>query len=778
VLNLFLQIPPVKCSQYLYEYPQVTADLATLSRKIAAWELYRQFTTVVYLTEVYRQTDPIFRNLLGRMRDNTFVKEHIDIINTRVVNATTNPASTDVEGLVAVLTNAARIKVTQIRQRAWFKYRAAFDTTGKEFLPIGLCGAYRRNGESIKDSAMLRKLKRSAIGTFRGRPGDFLVAIGMPVIFGDSVKYTNEEGEQQVAAANGSTGRIFGLQFPDGTTFSEQTQTDGQRYLLPSKQVRYVLVQVDNAKFPKFKDLPEGVLPVKPTSQAGDKNLSVISLKQVPLCPNFASTIHKLQSQTLHVLTLAEFTTLEPNLLKLLHGSHLYVLLSRVRTLAGLFMLSPIEQKDIDFFTALLDRYTPELNRLKVLAQLSRDSFPHPCTAPVDFTIPTQDNRKSSPSVPEAPTVAPGYSADNSTVQGDMGKEATRILDKVARSEAARGSKPRTATAKKHSADSTVHDSLLCTPTNHTQFAQRYQYSMDTAPPTGAGVYAGPVDSPAIQATTFSWLYMPLLLNALLSSTSSATGYFNTFMAAMPYQYRLLTCYYRRYFQERNILNDSHLYITPDGPLHFSEVHQEMLMGLPPIPAGGLVKSDFYCEFLGSILMQASHMVSVNGDKETVCCSVEAQLQQFFAQSPHGFPFPLCSLRTCVLCNASSNGVPTASLSSLTDIISCSTSLQVIAMPIQSEPQRRIHAWESNSCYVDVALQTWYHMLHVAGLHYNCVATFWNVDSIPEKIQLAFFPKDLKVCLNNWLQCKLILLNAVTSKEVTKVPSLSSPYIL
>jgi PIF1-like helicase len=791
----FLQIPPVKYNIYLYEYPRPSKEPTLFSRQIMAWELYRQFTTVVCLTQVHRQTDAILRGILARLREGTVTQEDLETLNARVVGATL-PPPVNLEGVVGVIGNDTRHLVSELQQATWLRHCSPRTATDEAELPIKLVGCFSRAGAGpLQDPRLIAKLTRGSTAPFRGRPGELLVTVGMPVIFGDNLRYTDHAGVQRLAVANGTTGRIYGLQFPVGTTFSIHGPVDGQRYLLPSAEVLYVLVQVDNPRFPSYTDLPAGVFPIRPSAQTGDQHLRNISLRQVPIAPNFASTIHKLQSQTLDQLTIAELTTKDMFLKRVTHASFLYVLLSRVRTLAGLFLLQPITWDDIANFSSLLPSFRVELSRLEQLAHESRETFPYPSTAVPDLTPspdpanPTPATRATPKSTPTAPSTPFGnagslvrrltamHAARPDTVGtpcrpvppprspisarspfGPVGlvHQLASLQGRMQRPDATAAAPSRLRAAQP---PSPVSQLLQCIVANHTNFGMRYGYGMHTAPPTG--IPTVPIDEPNSSAT-FTWLYMPVLLNAL--ATSSQTMYFPEFLAVMPRQYRMLVCVYRRFFQRQNV-TFSHAAATADGPLHFSQANQELLMSMPPL--FDELSPRTFCETLAGLVL-------VHGS------AGEKEITAFFSTTTctNGFPFPPCSVQGCLYCPFAFVAQP----------LSVSSPLSPLArhMPVANPPhgqcftgsgpgvqdpvpQRRISTWQNNSCYVDAALQAWYHVLQVAAIHCHyefTAASFAVWDNIPHLLQRGLFPINLRPCLCDWLECKLMLEAASTAREV------------
>ena len=79
-------------------------------------------------------------------------------------------------------------------------------------------------------------------------------------------------------------------------------------------------------------------------------------LEQFPIVINFATTGHKLQGKSMRALVIAQWSKTK---------NWAYVVLSRVRTLAGLFFMKPIPD-DVDF--------APETDNLEMMSNL-RDTI-------------------------------------------------------------------------------------------------------------------------------------------------------------------------------------------------------------------------------------------------------------------------------------------------------------------------------------------------------------------------------------------------------------------
>jgi hypothetical protein len=116
-------------------------------------------------------------------------------------------------------------------------------------------------------------------------------------------------------------------------------------------------------------NLPPNVFPVLPIRKtfttklnSGSKSLTV-KLTQFPLVPTSAITVHKVQGQSLDRVIVTKWR--DPKMVSQ-YPMTAYVTLSRVRTLAGLYITQPLTKADCAFFVpplAVID----ELERLDKL---------------------------------------------------------------------------------------------------------------------------------------------------------------------------------------------------------------------------------------------------------------------------------------------------------------------------------------------------------------------------------------------------------------------------
>jgi hypothetical protein len=139
-------------------------------------------------------------------------------------------------------------------------------------------------------------------------------------------------------------------------------------YILCTKPPACVLFQQEHAKGPVFEGLEPKVIPIFPLeSSITIKNYSV-RRKQVPMCPAFGLTDYKIQGSTLitAILDLKDDPTIKGQSRHKKFCS-LYVQLSRLRSLDGLYLLQKIDMRDLQFHPD--DGLLAEMERLRILEQ-------------------------------------------------------------------------------------------------------------------------------------------------------------------------------------------------------------------------------------------------------------------------------------------------------------------------------------------------------------------------------------------------------------------------
>jgi hypothetical protein len=136
-------------------------------------------------------------------------------------------------------------------------------------------------------------------------------------------------------------------------------------HILCTKPPACVLFQQDNSKRLEFEDLEADVIPVFPLERSITIKGYSVRRRQVPMCPAFGLTDYKVQGSTLMtaVLDLKDDPTAKG---KDHHKKYcsIYVQLSRLRSLAGLYLLQKIDMEDL--------RFQPDKRLLKEMERLQK----------------------------------------------------------------------------------------------------------------------------------------------------------------------------------------------------------------------------------------------------------------------------------------------------------------------------------------------------------------------------------------------------------------------
>ena len=128
------------------------------------------------------------------------------------------------------------------------------------------------------------------------------------------------------------------------------------------------MVKPHKSKPSKFEDLDETLMPVFPLEKSIILKGYSIRRKQAPMCPAFSLTDYKVQGSTLTKAVL----DLKDNPTRKGQDRHkkfcsMYVQLSRLQSLEGLYLLQKIQMSDLQFSPD--SRLLTEMERLKRLQQ-------------------------------------------------------------------------------------------------------------------------------------------------------------------------------------------------------------------------------------------------------------------------------------------------------------------------------------------------------------------------------------------------------------------------
>ena len=167
---------------------------------------------------------------------------------------------------------------------------------------------------------------------------------------------------------NGTYGTVHSVHFPPTTRFRlVRDSGTGVKVLVPSAQPSVVMLKLNRqGLFPKIplhhlrEDDPDDVYPVFPIRSRGESEIELtpalggisrtvkLSLNQFPFVAAIASTVYKIQGETLDSLVVADWKANGKG--KLNTAQQGYIVVSRVISRNAFFSLRPLTERDIVFF--------------------------------------------------------------------------------------------------------------------------------------------------------------------------------------------------------------------------------------------------------------------------------------------------------------------------------------------------------------------------------------------------------------------------------------------
>lgn len=317
----FAQLPPVGQSRLFSHLNTATVGTKRGQDNVFGKLLWLSVRTVVLLVEVMRQSgseNDRFVELLGRLRQGTCTRSDFDLLNTRVIGNTTPDWSDPAWSGAPVIVSDNDVKDALNEKAA----EAFAQQTGREL--HWYYASDKRNGKEINDEALKTKLGSLHSGQTHHRLGKIPLVIGMPVMI-------SQNFDVGAGVVNGCTGVLKDVRYRVGS--------DGRRHAiscvvyapsttgesLPYLADRHVVALEDSVDM----DF------VHPYS----KRRCRVKRTQLPIIPAFAMTTHKAQGQTLSNVIID---------IESCRGTEApYVMVSRVKTLAGLLILRPFTESKI-----------------------------------------------------------------------------------------------------------------------------------------------------------------------------------------------------------------------------------------------------------------------------------------------------------------------------------------------------------------------------------------------------------------------------------------------
>jgi hypothetical protein len=304
--------------------------------------LWGCINTVILLDRSIRaQGDPLFSELLLRMRSNQMTREDERHLNSRVISERVQPPPGTA---VLIYRNGIKDYINDRAIQSVATNKSAKNADNhlvKVFRNKAIFSPNTKNSPVLTPAQLHLLYTRPPI-TKNKNLAVLDVYIGMPCMI------TQNLGVLKHGIANGTEAVVFDIIFDDKDTTDIESHTDANGAVHHCHKMhhlpRVILVRLENPIFGSaFAPLPPGVYPVFPQSNLPFYEKSrtqrgtlcfkqICKITQFPLVPRFSMTGHKAQGQTRQSIIIAE-----PNYM---HTSAmwLYTAISRVTSLQGLYL--------------------------------------------------------------------------------------------------------------------------------------------------------------------------------------------------------------------------------------------------------------------------------------------------------------------------------------------------------------------------------------------------------------------------------------------------------
>ncbi|CEO59597.1 hypothetical protein PMG11_04269 [Penicillium brasilianum] len=319
----FCQFPPVQ-GQALWKLPRNETDE---DGKI----IWNQFKQVIILDEQMRQAEDLpYRNLLTRARNATLTYDDMLTLNSAAISSIADPHLQATTAIVKL--NALRHVINRIQVERFARAKdqkiiifPALHTRTRSSAPI--------DPPLYADDLLGLPEQGAKVPT----PGLFLYTLLMPTMVLTNIC-------TPAGLVNGATGEAVGVVVDPEASFHELDDL----YIFCTKPPACLLFKPNRPRSVSIHPLDRNVFPIFPLETSITVKGYSVRRKQVPICPAFCLTDYKVQGATLTSAIL----DLKDNPKSRRQDSHrkycsTYVQLSRLRSLAGLRLLQPVEMRDL-----------------------------------------------------------------------------------------------------------------------------------------------------------------------------------------------------------------------------------------------------------------------------------------------------------------------------------------------------------------------------------------------------------------------------------------------
>ena len=354
----FYQFPPVK-GRALWQKP---TDSAELTSNHQGQQIWHSFSNCILLDEQMRQAeDIIYLDLLRRIRTGTTTFEDYSSLMQRV-------GQLDADGSTKVI-----VRSNQLRQHLNIKLTIEFAQTYNQPVYIFMA-SHHPTDESVPVDEW-QSLAVVDRGSTSLGPGLFVFTKNIPIVINrnlyTSLGLVNGKEGNAIDAVLDSSSKVYQL------PVNNASLKDSCIWII-DRPPKCLLVKISDPKFSQLDGLPEGILPLFPSTfkievsilqDLSPRQTTAIRRHQISCSAAFAITDYRSQSRTFNRVML-DFESAN----KQTEGGHrtftaIYVALSRTRSISGLSFLRGFPQST--FLVKPDHRLEKEMNRLQALERRS-----------------------------------------------------------------------------------------------------------------------------------------------------------------------------------------------------------------------------------------------------------------------------------------------------------------------------------------------------------------------------------------------------------------------
>jgi hypothetical protein len=360
-------LPPVAIAP-IYQQPKDGQGDAQLGYDL--W--HNCFRYVIELTTVYRFIkDKDYGDLLQRLRDGEVTLKDIEILNNRHVSLLKLPK--DVQ--IIVYDNNDRSALIHGLTEAYLSFLSPIDKESaqpwKTINHLRVMATFEKDKLRITDSEQLDAFYSYDSINAEAKLCPILdLYVGMGVIIITN-KAVGPQAIMKKRIGNGTRAKIVSIHLKPSAEPKPITLMNVETYAVFASEISFLVmehVDPDLKQATNIEGLPPGCFPLRPLSTTfTPKGLSKscgFRATQLPMIPSIVATGHKVQGQTITSACIGGFTSKRniPN-------NWFYVVLSRVTTLKGLYLLEklPTDLRKYKVPQAVLD----EEKRLEKYKQAS-----------------------------------------------------------------------------------------------------------------------------------------------------------------------------------------------------------------------------------------------------------------------------------------------------------------------------------------------------------------------------------------------------------------------